>query len=311
MTRNVSIRIFSLTLAALLAGVCAATASEVLVLKGGKTLELSKPYVIRGSQAVLTLKDGTVVSVASSEIDRAATQAARARAAAKKSTEETAEAASPADAARAQKNAPRARLKVGDDDVTHPYVAGDEEGKDAAEGDARLEVVDWDQTAAGGTLTVKGNLRNSGAVSAEGISLLVMGKDDKGKTLASTNANVAAGTLEAGSVTTFTATLAMPARAASLRFVPKWASAVTTAKAEKSGDAASAMAKRSAAAAATTAAPAPAQPAAPAPAPPAYVPRPDYAAPPASSPTSAPDDNRVPYVPGLHEENPPPPPPPG
>ena len=215
---------------------------------------------------------------------------------------------SPADAARAQKNAPKARLKVGDDEVSHPYVAADEGTKEAGDGDARVEVVDWEQKAENGSLSVKGNLRNAGSASADGISMLVMGKDDKGKTLASTSANVAAGTLEAGSVTTFTATLAMPARAASLRFVPKWSSAVTTAKAEKSGEAASVMAKHSAEAAATAPAPAPAASPAAAPAPPTYTPVQGYAAPAANSPTSPPDDNHIPYVPSVHEETPPPPP---
>ena len=312
MTKILSIRMSMLVVLALGAGV-AAGASEIIVLTGGKTLELSKPYVVRGTQAVMTLKDGTVISVVESEIDRAATQAARARAAAKKHADESAVVVSPADAARAQKGAPRARLKVGDDDVSHPYVAqGDDDAKDAGESDARVEVVDWDQTPAGGSLTVKGNLRNSGAGSAEGLSLMVMGKDDKGKTLASTTATVAAGTLDAGAVTTFTATLAMPARAASLRFMPKWTSAAATLRAEKdraekASEAGSALAKRSAEAAATTAAPASPEPPPASPAAPTYVPQPGYAPPASSSPTSAPDDNHVPYVPGVHEETPPPP----
>lgn len=284
-----------------------AGSSELVILKGGKTLELSKPYLVRGTQAILTLKDGTVVSVALAEIDRAATQAARARSVPKKSDVETVEAVSPADAARAQKRAPKARLKVGDDEVSHPYVAADEGAKDAGEGEARLEVVDWDQKADGGSVSVKGNLRNAGSASAEGISMLVMGKDDKGKTLASTSANVAAGTLDAGSVTTFTANLAMPARAASLRFVPKWSSAVTTVKGEKlTGQIANSATPVSEA----PKGPAKNEAAPPSPAPdqPTYVPRPDYAPPMANAPTSPPDDNRIPYIPNLHEESPPPPP---
>src|SRR5258706_13176206 len=183
----------------------AGRAAEIVVLKGGKTLELSKPYVVRGTQAVLTLKDGTVMSVGTSEIDRAATQAARARRVPKKGDAEEAGPVSPVEAARAQKNLQKAKVKVDDDNVSHPYVPGPEEGgKESGEGDARVEVVDWEQTAASGSVTVKGNLRNSGSVTADAISMLVMGKDDKGKTLASTAADVSAGTLEAGSVTTLT-----------------------------------------------------------------------------------------------------------
>ena len=181
---------------------------------------------------------------------------------------------------------------------------GEGPAKDTGDGEARVEVVDWNQTASGGSVMVRGNLRNSGSGAAEGLSLLVTGKDDKGKTLSSTVANVATGTLDAGAVTTFTATLSMPGRAASLRFVPKWTSTAAPVKTEG--------APRPSAGTATATATPETRPAkneaAPPPSAPAYVPRPDFAAPTANAPTSPPDDNRIPYVPDVHEENPPPPP---
>jgi len=98
------------------------SASEIVVLKGGKTLTLSKPYVVRGSQALMTLKDGTLISVATSDIDTAATTAARrARPASVQATGPL----SPAEAAKAQKAHPKARVKIGDADVGHVLDNGE------------------------------------------------------------------------------------------------------------------------------------------------------------------------------------------
>ncbi|MGH9443006.1 MAG: hypothetical protein ACRD16_12120 [Thermoanaerobaculia bacterium] len=282
-----------------------AISSEIVVLRGGKTLEISKPYRIQGSQAILMLKDGTIVSVSVDEIDGTATQAARSRRGAATEDSEVPQAPTPVEAARAQKSAPKAKLKVGDDDVTHPYVAAGEEGeRDRGAGDARVEVMDWDQKAVGGVVTVKGNLRNSGGVAAEEITLLVQGKDDKGKTLASTSASIAAATLDAGAVTSFVATLPGAKPISSLRFVPKWSAPMTTVTSDKLNGRIE-----------NSAIPVSGAPSGPAkseaaPAQPTYVPRPDFAPPMANAPTSPPDDNRIPYIPNLHEENPPPPPPP-
>src|SRR5690242_14460766 len=112
MSKRLSALLLAFFGAAVLAG-----ANEIVVLKGGKTLELAKPYVVRGTQAVMTLKDGTVVAVAAADIDQAATRAARrpVRAA----VPEAAAAATPAEAAKAQQANAKARVKIGDADVGH------------------------------------------------------------------------------------------------------------------------------------------------------------------------------------------------
>jgi hypothetical protein len=287
-----------------------ASAREVVVLKGGKTLELSKPYVIRGSQALMTLKDGTLISVAAADIDRAATAVARRPKPV--AAEQPTGPLSPAEAARAQKAHPKATVKIGDEDVGHVLDTGEEVPAAAAEADsaldARLEVVDFDQRPSGNTLNVKGTVRNTGHATAESISLSIAAIDEKGKTVATSNAAVAAGSLEAGSTATFTAALPTANRAASLRFTPRWSGAPSATKA----DGASAKGSQPANAAA---APAAAKPAPPPPPPPAepkstYKPQPDWAPPAANAPMTAPDDNRYGYIPGAHEETPPPPPPP-
>ena len=68
------IAIGSAALALCLAG--GAAAGEVVVLLGGVVIELKQPWVLRGRSALLTRKDGTLLSVPVSEIDLKATAAA-------------------------------------------------------------------------------------------------------------------------------------------------------------------------------------------------------------------------------------------
>jgi|GEM_PF-955134 len=310
MTKNLTVALLSLFCAAALAA-----ANEVVVLKGGKTLELSKPYVLRGSQAVMTLKDGTVVSVAAADIDLPATRAARRPA---QAPEVPAAALTPVEAARAQKGNAKARLKIGDADVTHTLEgaepeSGAGEGTEAdAGGDAKLDVVDFDQRPTENAVAVKGTLRNSGKVPANNVALSIAAMDATGKVVASTTAAVSAGSLDAGSSATFTASLPMAAKAATLRFTPRWSSPAPAPRPATGAAAGSASAP--AAAAPGSAPAAPAKPATPPPAPvkkePAYRPQPDYAPPPANAPMEPTGDIHTGYIPGAHEETPPPPPPP-
>jgi DNA polymerase III subunit gamma/tau len=290
-----------------------ARGTETVVLKGGKTLELSKPYIVRGTQALMTLKDGTLISVSIADIDRAATQGARRRPAADGNAAPLA--LSPAEAAKAQKAHPKAKLKIDDSDVAHgdsgpaPEDASPEAAEGAEGGDAKVEVVDFDQRPSGNTLAIKGTLRNSGKAPAQNVALSVSAIDGTGKAVASTNATVAAGSLEPGSSATFTASLPTAARASTLRFVPRWSSPAVLPRAE------GALPVSGAAASGVAATAKPPAPPVPPPPPPAekkdtYKPSPDYAPPAANAPMSAPDDNHTGYIPGAHEETPPPPPPP-
>lgn len=279
----------------------AGAAGEIVVLKGGKSLELAKPYVIKGSQAVMTLKDGTVISVPMAEVDKDATTAARSKAsAARQAPAGQPASVTPAEAARAQQSAPKARVKLGDDDVTHGGY--DESSPEAVpEGEGSLQVVDWDQTSTGDAVAIKGTLRNTGNVRADNVAMSVSAKDDGGKTIGTTSADIATGALEPGASATFTATLPTSVRAASVRFVPHWTSPAPPKK-EKEAEAA---AKKPAAPPAAAKPPATAS----APEKPEYTPNPNYAPPTASAPTSSPSDSHSGYIPGGHEEEPPPPPP--
>jgi hypothetical protein len=279
-----------------------AAANEIVVLKGGKSLELSKPYLVKGSQAVMTLKDGTVISVPVADVDKAATAAARAKASAAPAAGSAAPApATPVEAARAQQAAPKARVKLGDDDVSHGgYEEPANEGSSQS-GEGSLQVVDWDQKVNGENVSITGTLRNTGKAVANNLSMSVSGKDDAGKTVATASADIAAGALEPGASAGFTATLNSAVRLGGVRFAPKW----TTPAPPKTEE------KESAGTAKKPAVPAPAKPPAQAEEKkPAYTPNPNYAPPTASAPTTAPSDGSTGYVPGAHEETPPPPPPP-
>ncbi len=303
-----------LLLASLVFAAAAVSANEIVVLKGGKSLELSKPYILRGSQAIMTLKDGTVISVAAADIDLPATRAARrpVRVAAAGPVAAT----TPVEAAKAQQNNPKARVKIGDEDVSHTIEgaepdeeAAPEEGAAAeAGGDAKLEVVDYDQRPSGSALAVKGTIRNVGKVPASNVALSIAASDDAGKVVASAMASVSAGSLDAGAAATFTASLPMTARAATLRFTPRWSSPAPAPTSDTAGAASAGMTASPAATAA--AAPAP-KSAPPPPAPekkePTYKPQPDYA-PPAANVPLVPTESG--YIPAPHEETPPPPPPP-
>jgi hypothetical protein len=299
-------------LSSLLCAAAALSANEIVVLKGGKTMELAKPYVLRGSQAVMTLKDGTVVSVAAADIDLPATRAARRPA--RVAPEAPVAATTPVEAAKAQQHNPKARVKIGDADVSHTIEGAETEEAAPAEGtpeeaggDAKLEVVDFDQRPSGSAVAVKGTLRNSGKAPASNVALSIAAMDDTGKVVASAMASVSAGSLDAGAAATFTASLPMTAKAATLRFTPRWSSAAPAASPSAPGSAAGFPA--------TAVAPTPAGAAKPAPPSPAtekkqpeYKPQPDYAPPPANAPMEPTGDVHTGYIPGAHEETPPPPP---
>jgi len=270
-------------------------ANEIVVLKGGRSMERSKPYVIRGSQAVMTLKDGTVISVSPADIDKAATAEARKAAAGPAKPAAVEHAASPADAARAQSAAPKASRKFTDRDFAHidyDEATGEPKAEEKA-GEGSLTVTNWDQVAAGGSVTIKGTLRYSGKEPAQNVGLTVSGNDAANKASGTTTADVAAGSLENGATTSFSASLPGTAPFASVRFQPRWSTPAPKEKpAEKKPAAAAPPAKS------------PEKPAAP-----EYKASPDYAPPAASAPTTAPNDSHTGYIPGAHVETPPPPPP--
>ena len=224
-----------LAAALLVASAAAALAADdVVVLKGGSVIPLKQPWVRKGNTAYLTKKDGTILSVSVSEIDRDATDAARARAAAPKAAEPKSEAApaTPADAARAKEDTAKARVRITDADVSHPMdlsdpAAGgkdDKDKKDLAPGSARVEISTFDQKKEGDALIVSGKLRNPTQELAENVRLNVIVLDPKGEPIQSGFASLSNGEIESGMEVDFLVKIPVGDKTpATVRFAPTWA----------------------------------------------------------------------------------------
>lgn len=205
-----------------------AASAEVVVLRGGVAIELRQPWVLKGSSALLTRKDGTLLSVPVSEIDVAATAAARSASPPARSHPAVLSTATPAAAAKASRDPRKARVRITDAQVAHGEraPAGRSEGAEgqSSPGGARVEVPQYDQERVGSKLLVKGTLRNSGQSAAENLRMRVHALDEKGETIASSDAGLSKGIIEPGRTVDFTATLPVgESFVASVRFAPQWA----------------------------------------------------------------------------------------
>jgi hypothetical protein len=280
-------------------------AGDVVVLKGGARLDLRKAPEKQGNVVLLTRSDGTLLSVNDADIDWKATAAARnaARVPAKPEPAIAATPDTPAEAARASREGPRARVKLTDADVAH--VVEEEpppgEKKDAAarSGGARLEVVDYAQDRSGPSLVVRGSIRNSGGAPAANVRMTVTAMDEKGETIASGDAGISNGVIESGGSVSFSATIAVGEKfVGSLRFAPQWLASAAPGPARSPVPAAPS--------------PAPGRPATAANPPP--VPTPYgrgtlYAAPAPPASLTPPADGNTGYIPGMSSpENQPKPP---
>ena len=268
--------------------------ADVVVLKGGIRIELQKPWVRQGNQALLTRADGTLLSVPVSEIDLKATAALKAvRSGARPAPrsggviEETQE--SPAKAAKLSRDGKKARVKITDADVGHveePAEAEKKEPESRPTGSGRLEVADWSQEKAGGNLIVKGSIRNVGGTPANNARLTVTAMDEKGEKIGATEAGLSKGLVEPGATVSFTASIAVGEKlATSIRFSPQW---IVSPPPAATPAASSQSAAR--------------QPTQPPPTPTPYGFGTLYAPPVASAPTAPPDDGHRGYVPEFTRE---------
>ena len=305
MNRTKTSRILAACALAGLAWSASTSAAEVAVLRGGTRIELKSPLIRQGNTVLLTRADGTLLSLPASELDLAATAAANARPAPRSSAKALGVSETPAGAARAVREAPKARVRVTDADVGHPLrgSAAPEEKKDSSvSGAGRVEIADYDQQRADADVLVRGNLRNPGATPATGVRLNVSAVDDKGQVIVSAPAVVASAILEPGRTSAFSARLAVGQTPVSvLRFSPQWISTPLA----PAGSAAPGAAGTPAAPGAE---PFAARPAAQ----PTALPYGQglfYAAPPPSAPSVAPADGKTGYIPGAASpENQPKPP---
>jgi hypothetical protein len=288
------------------AGAIVFAAGDVVVIKGGARIELQKPLARQGNVVLLTRSDGALLSVPAADIDWKATEAARnaARAPAKGAPAVEARPETPAQAARAGRNGPKARVKLTDADVGH---ATDEEPASGAKkdvsppsGSGRLEVIDYQQEKSGGNLTVRGSIRNSDASPAANARMTVTAMDEKGEKIATGEAGLSSGVVEPGGTVSFSVTIPVGERfVGSIRFAPQWLVSAP------SGPVAAAPTP---AALSPSAAKPPSQQS-PAPAPTPYGRGNLYAAPAPSASTTPPADGKTGYLPNMSSpENQPKPP---
>jgi hypothetical protein len=195
--------------------------AEDVVLKDGRVISASKPYVVKGKQAVITQKNGTVVSVSVDEIDVEKTAAAKRKPAASVAKDEPAKPMSPAEAART-KSTRKASVVLTDEDVSHGLVGSGESGGTGEEGEARVEVTGVTTEKGKGTITVTGSVQNTGKGEASAVTVLVEAIGDSNRTVASTNASLAKDTLGGGEKTTFRAEFATEAAVLNYRYQPRW-----------------------------------------------------------------------------------------
>jgi hypothetical protein len=297
----------------------AAGLAEVVVLKGGVIIPLQRPPVRRGNNVLLTRTDGTLLSVPASEIDRTATAAASsAPPPAPPASSIPARPATLAEAARAAREVPKARVRITDANVSHgeAAAASAEETATAQEtaaaaGAGRVEVADSSQEKSGEALVVRGTLRNPGGTPAINVRMTVTALDAKGQTIASGEAGVSNSVIDPSGSVNFSVTIPLGNRVVgSLRFAPRWVSPAAPAAPAAPGSEDPANRDRPGASA-TPAAPAAAAPrsAPPPPAPTPYGRGSLYAPPAPNAPSQAPSDGKTGYLPGpSHPANQPKPP---
>ena len=287
------------------AGAVVFAAGDVVVIKGGARIELQKPIERQGNVVLLTRSDGTLLSVSAADVDWSATAAARnaSRAPAKASSAGEATLQTPAQAVRAGRDGPKARVKLTDADVAH---VTDEEPASGAKkeavprsGSGRLEVIDYEQEKSGGSLVVRGSIRNSNATPAANARMTVTAMDEKGEKIATGEAGLSNGVIEPGGTVSFSATIPVGEKfVGSIRFAPQWFTLAPP------GQAGAALTP----AAPTSAAKAPVRQI-PTPVPTPYGQGSLYAAPAPSASTTPPADGKTGYLPNMSSpENQPKPP---
>jgi hypothetical protein len=293
-------------LMALWAGV--ATASDVVVLRGGARIDLKQPPVRQGNNVLLTRKDGALLSVPFSEIDQQATAAARAVSSAPKSAASAAAPVpeTPAQAAKVTRDGPKARVRLTDADVGHYLDSGLPPGEEKKEESgatagtpARVDIADYTQAKSGDNLIVKGTLRNLGTAAALNTRLTVTPIDEKGQAIDSVEASVATGTIEPGRSVNFSATVPIGTRTVgTMRFSPRW---ITQAPPQEAAAAAGGAAPSSALPGSGTPGTTAAAPASrpPAPAPTPYGQGAFFAAPAPNAAMAPPADGKNGYIPGA------------
>lgn len=194
---------------------------DVVVLKDGRTLEITGAPVTKGRMVLLKARDGTLFSIPADEIDGPKTEAARAKAAPvpTPTPESGLRAPRPAEIA-GRKSERKAAVVLTDDQVAKGQTE-DEAGKKGEESQERVEVANAAATKGPSGYAITGSVLNTGNVDVSGVSVTIEGVSG-GKTVATTFGQVAKDQLAPGEKSTFTADLKETADIQTFRYVPRW-----------------------------------------------------------------------------------------
>ncbi len=287
-----------------------------VILKDGQSIATAKPYAVKGKMAVLTLTDGSLVSIPVADIDVEKTAAAAKVAPAAPAAEVVpVPARKPTTPGEAAKSRPgkRASVVLTDGDVRGSVDQPD--GEKAEKGDGEVSMGPTSETRTKTGYSISGSVVNSGKGDVTGVAVSIELVGENNKSLQSTFGKFAKDSLSPGEKATFSAEIATETDAKKFRYIPSHQIAIPVKPATSGpGTAADAAAGGNA----SPRPPAPPQevnpapgslpkvaPRAPSPEPtPQIVPRPDVAPPAASAPVGAPTTPGGAYLPRPSDSQP-------
>ena len=286
-------------------------AADTIVLRDGRTLESSGPYVVKGRQALLKKPDGTLVSIPLSEIDVDKTAEARRKpeTPAPTPTPSVRKPLTPAEAAK-QTSGRKAAFVLTDDQVGQSIGLPESGEKKDGDGD-RVDIANMNASKVKDGYAFTGSVLNSGKTDVFGVSVTIVAVGENNKTIATTFGQVAKDSLSPGEKSDFTASITTDKEATNFRYSPRWQVKL---KPASEGGGGSAGGGDTAAQPTPSASPPPTQAgqktekekAAPEP-PPTPFPRPDLAPRAPNAPLGAPDKPGGTYLPQPTGDQPKPP----
>lgn len=200
--------------------------ADVVVLKDGRQVTISKPYVTKGRIAILTQPDGTLLSVPVADIDVAKSAAANAALKAAPPAKVVAAEApkkpqTPAEAAKV-KSGKRATVVLSDQDVARNYAEAEGEAKEKGEAEGKVTISGVSAVQSGSGYSISGSVANVGKSNVQGVTVTVEAIGTDNKVFNTVQANVAKESLAPDERAGFSAQVQTDREVKQFRYVPNW-----------------------------------------------------------------------------------------
>jgi hypothetical protein len=199
--------------------------ADVVVLKSGQSYETTKPAVVKNGQAILTLKNGSLLSIPANEIDQAKTAERRAAmsAPATPTLVPEAKAQSAGDLVKMKGSGRKAAISISDKDVARTIGSEEPAAASAGGGTANIELGQVTLSASGTGFKIEGSIVNSGKGRALGVSLGIEGFAEGDKSVATGSGSLSKSSLEPGERVPFVAVIETGGVAIRRwRYSPQW-----------------------------------------------------------------------------------------